>query len=218
MTMQKMTLATFAVAAVATTLSAQTAPETLRLTVDDAVKMALEHNIDLNADRLDTQISDTRVAAAAGAFRPTINSSVQSNNQLQPPSNFLIPSATRTDVVTSNAGFAQRLPWFGTSYNLSWSTSHTNSNSFLSSYNPLLQSGLGVTVSQPLLRDLRIDPARQQLAISRTNRDIADTRLRESLVHTTAAVKIAYWNLVSARASVGARKSTLDLALELARV
>ena len=49
------------------------APATLRLTVDEAVKMALEHNVDLTADRLDPQISDTRVAAAAGAFRPTIN-------------------------------------------------------------------------------------------------------------------------------------------------
>ncbi len=204
--------------ALASSVRAQTAPAVLRLTADEAVKMALEHNIDLKADRLDPQISDTRVAAASGAFKPTISSSVQTNNQLQPPSSFLLPTATRTDVVTSNAGFAQRLPWFGTSYSVSWSTSHTNTNSFLSSYNPLLQSGLGVTVSQPLLRDLRIDPARQQLAISRTNRDIADTRLRESLVHTTAAVKIAYWNLVSARASVGARKSTLDLALELARV
>ena len=44
-----------------------------RLTVDDAVKMALDHNVDLAADRLDPQISDTRVAAAAGAFRPTFN-------------------------------------------------------------------------------------------------------------------------------------------------
>jgi hypothetical protein len=46
--------------------SAQTAaPATLRLTVDEAVKMALENNVDLKADRLDPQISDTRVAAAA---------------------------------------------------------------------------------------------------------------------------------------------------------
>ena len=52
-------------------------PATLRLTVDEAVKMALEHNVDLNADRLDPQISDTRVAAAAGAFRPSFNTSVQ---------------------------------------------------------------------------------------------------------------------------------------------
>ena len=52
--------------------------------------------------------------------------------------------------------------------------------------------------------------ARQQLATSRINRDIADTRLRESLVHTTANVKSAYWNLVAGErqrrlAEVGAR-------------
>src|SRR5262245_41486290 len=217
--MHKMILAILGfLAAAAGAAVAQTPPDTLRLTADEAVSMALEQNVDLRADRLDPQISDTRVAAAAGAFRPTIASSVLSNNQLQPPSNFLLPSATRTDVVTSNAGFAQRLPWFGTSYNVSWSTSHTNTNSFLSSYNPLLQSGLGVTVSQPLLRDFSIDQARQQLATSRTNREIADTRLRESLVHTTASVKQAYWNLVSARANVDSRRSTLDLSQELTRV
>ena len=38
-------------------------PSALRVTVDDAVKMALDHNVDLNADRLDPQIGDTRVAA-----------------------------------------------------------------------------------------------------------------------------------------------------------
>ncbi len=198
--------------------SGQTSPAPLRLTVDDAVRMALDQNVDLKVDRLDPQISDTRVAAAAGAFKPTLNTSVLSNNQLAAPSSFLTPTATRTDVVTSNAGFAQRLRWFGTSYNVSWSTSHTNTNSFLTSYNPLLQSGLGVNVSQPLLRDFKIDFARQQLTTSRTNRDIADTRLRESLVHTTAAVKVAYWNLVAARANVDARRSALELSEELTRV
>ena len=215
--MRKTFFVTLAAAALAATASAQT-PATLRLSVDEAVNMALEHNVDLNADRLDPQISDTRVAAAAGVFKPTLNTAVNSNNQLVPPSNFLIPTATRTDVVTSTAGVSQRLPWYGTTYSLSWSATHTNSNSFLNSYNPLLQSGLGANVSQPLLRDLKIDFARQQLATSKTNRDIADTRLRESVIHTTASVKAAYWNLVSARGNVDARRSARDLAQELVRV
>src|SRR5437764_3509323 len=159
--------------------SAQT-PATARLSVDDAVKMALDNNVDLKADRLDPQISDTRVAAAAGVFKPSLNSSVVSNNQLQPPSSFLIPSATRTEVMTTTAGVGQRLPWYGTSYNIGWTTAHTDSNSFLNSYNPLLTSGLSLNVSQPLVRDLFYDSARQQLAVSRTNRDIAGTRLSES--------------------------------------
>ncbi len=191
---------------------------TIHLTVDDAVAMALDQNVDLAADRLDPVIGDTRIAAAVGAFRPAVSSSVQRNNQLAPPASFLVPVASRTDVVTSNIGLSQQLPRFGTSYSLAWNTTHTNSDSILSSYNPLLQSGLAFNVSQPLIRNLFVDSARTQLKVSRTNRDIADTRLRESIVRTTAAVKAGYWNLVSARATVEARRTSLDLAEELARV
>jgi outer membrane protein TolC len=210
-------------AAVAASAAAQTGgslavPATLRLTVDDAVKMALDQNVDLRADRLDPQISDTRVAAAAGVFRPTLSSSLHQNNQLQPPSSFLIPTGTTTNTFSSAAGVSQLLPWFGTSYSVGWTANHIDSNSILNSYNPLVQSGLSLSVSQPLLRDFSFDPSRQQLQTSRTNRDIADTRLRESVIHTTANVKTAYWNLASAIATVDARKSTLELARELVRV
>jgi len=194
------------------------AAATLRLSADEAVSMALDHNIDLSVDRLNPQISDTRVAAANGAFRPTLSSAFNSNNQLQPPSSFLIPTATRTDAMTESVGIGQRLSTFGTQYSVSWNAVHTNSNSFLNSYNPLVTSGIGFTLSQPLVRDLFIDTPRQQLAASRINRDISDTRLRESLVHTTADVKTAYWNLVAARDNVDNRRTALGLAEELTRV
>src|SRR5437867_12714331 len=134
--MRKTLMLSFVAAAFASAASAQTTPATLRLTVDDAVKMALDENVDLRADRLDPQISDTRVAAAAGAFRPTFNTSLQRNNQLLPPAGFLTPTATHNDVVSSNAGLSQKLPWFGTSYGLSWTATHTESNRFLTSHNP----------------------------------------------------------------------------------
>jgi HAE1 family hydrophobic/amphiphilic exporter-1 len=211
-------LAILAVLLTATTLSAQTPSEPLRITVDDAVRMALDNNIDLAADRLDPQIGDAQVAAANGVFKPSFTSNIGRNNQLAPPASLLFPTATRTDVVTSSFALGQRLPWFGTSYSVGWDTSHTNSDSFLNSYNPLIRSGLSFNVSQPLLRDLKTDSSRLQLTISQTNRRMADTRLQESVVHTTAAVKTSYWNLVSARANVDARKSAVALAEELARV
>jgi outer membrane protein len=198
--------------------SPDTSSSPLRLTVDDAVRMALDHNVDLAAERLDPQIGDARVAAAYGVFRPTFNSGVQRNDQLQPPASFLIPTATRNDVTSSSVGLDQKLPWLGTSYSLSWTAAHTDSNSFLNSFNPILESGLSLKLSQPLFRDRAIDRARQEVAASRIDRDIADTRLRETLVHTTANVKRAYWNLVTAIANVDARKVALDLAQELVRV
>ena len=225
LTMQRTILITSIWTAVSVAVSAQapvapaaSSPPTLRLTVDEAVKMALDHNIDLAAERLDPQISDARVAAATGVFRPAFTTGVQRNNQLQPPASFLIPAPTRNDAVTSRVGLDQKLPWLGTSYSLSWSTAHTNSNSFLNSYNPILESGLSVNVSQPLVRDMATDAARQQLATSRVDREIAGARLRETLVHTVAGVKSAYWNLVSAIANVEARQAALDLARELVRV
>jgi HAE1 family hydrophobic/amphiphilic exporter-1 len=190
----------------------------LRLTVEDAVRMAGENNVDLKADRLDPQIGDLRVAAAASLFKPVFSTSLQRNDQLQPPASFLIPEATATNLVTSSVGFNQRLPWLGTSYSVSWDTSHTNSNSFLNSYNPLVRSGLSLNISQPLFRDLFTDSARVQLAVNQTNRSIAGTRVHESEVHTTANVKTAYWNLVATRANVEARQSALRLAQELVRV
>ena len=195
------------------------APATpLSLSIDEAVTLALENNLDLKTDRLDPQIGATRVAAASGLFKPTVSSTVNRNNQLQPPSSLLFPTSTQTDVVTTNVGLNQRLPWFGTSYTVAWDTSHTDSNSFLNSFNPLLRSGFSASVSQPLLRDLFTDAARTNLALSRNNRTIADTRLQESVVRTTAAVKAAYWNLVAARANVVARQAALRLAEELVRV
>jgi outer membrane protein len=202
-------------AAIGATADAQSP---LRLTVDEAVKMAIDHNVDLAAARIDPQISDTSLAAAVGVFRPNLTTSFARDNQLQAPASFLTPIATRTDVVTSTVGLAQTLPWFGTSYSLAWNAAHTDSNSFLNSFNPILQSGLSLGVSQPLVRDLAIDRARQQVAASRIDRDVADTKVREALVQTAASVKSAYWNLVSARANVGARQSALDLAEELVRV
>ena len=75
-----------------------------------------------------------------------------------------------------------------------------------------------MSVSQPLLRDLSTDAPRAQLLVSHNNRDIVGTRLQDSLIHTAAATKTAYWNLVSARAVVDARRTSLQLSEELTRV
>jgi outer membrane protein TolC len=74
-----------------------------------------------------------------------------------------------------------------------------------------------VALSQPLLRDFRIDPARAQLELSRRNVEIADTRFVETTVNTRSDAERAYWSLVSTLELVGVQQRSLDLALELER-
>jgi hypothetical protein len=89
---------------------------------------------------------------------------------------------------------SQRLPHFGTSYAAGWDTTRSTSTSQFSNYNPILTSRVQFTVSQPLIKDLTIDAGRQQLIVSKRNREISDTRFRETVVRTLSDVKKAYWD------------------------
>ena len=96
----------------------------------------------------------------------------------------------------------QRLPWGSGSWNVSWDTSRQTSNNPLTSFDPALQSGFQFALSQPLLKDRKMDLARQQTIVARRNLESAELRVRESVVQTTAAVKQAYWTLKATLANV----------------
>jgi outer membrane protein TolC len=190
----------------------------LKISRDDAVRMAVDNNPDLAVSRYDPAASETDVAAARSAFVPTLQSVLQRNSQLQPPVNlFGGASGTRTDLWTGNVGVTQQLPWGGANYQFSWDSSRTTSNSIITSFSPALASTLQVAFSQPLLRDFKIDSARAQLDLSKRNREIADTRYTEASVTTKADAERAYWLLVSSLALVDVQQRSLDLALELER-
>ncbi len=190
----------------------------LRLTRDDAVRMGLENNPDLAVSRFDPSIGEAGIAAARGAFLPTLQSGFQRNSQSTPATNlFAGEEGLKTNLWTSNVGISQQLPFLGGSYSANLDTSRTATNSLLSSLNPELGAGLSLTYSQPILRDFKIDSPRAQLEISRRNRELLGTNLRESTVNTGADAERGYWNLVAAIALVDVQQRSLDLALELER-
>jgi hydrophobic/amphiphilic exporter-1 (mainly G- bacteria), HAE1 family len=191
----------------------------LRLTLDDAVRLGLENNLDLKVDRLDPQIAKERVDVAESVFQPALTSSLTRNSALAPPTSFLVGNqGVQSTTGSGTIGVSQRLPHFGTSYATGWDTTRTKSTSQFSNYNPILTSRIQFTVSQPLFKDLAIDAGRQQLIVSKRNHDISDTRFRETVVRTLSDVKKAYWDLVAARALVDVQQRSLELARELVRM
>ena len=117
----------------------------------------------------------------------------------------------------SSTGIRQRVPWGAGTWSVSWDTARTTTNSPLSSFDPNLQSGIQFAFSQPLLKDRKIDAARQQVIVAKRNRENSELRFRESVVQTVAAVKQAYWTLKATIANVGVQQRSLELAQELAR-
>ena len=203
----------------ATSVSAQVATtETIQLTLEEAVRRAVENNPDLAIVRLGTEVDAARVGESQGAFAPVLSTVLGRSSNVTPPSNVLLGDrgVDLHDWFTST-GVRQRLPWGGASWSVSWDTSRTTTTNPISSFDPTLQSGVQVAFSQPLLKDRKIDAARQQYIIARRNQSSSELRFRESAVQTVAAVKQAYWTLKASIANVAVQQRSLALAQELAR-
>ncbi len=196
----------------------QPRPDTIQLTLNEAVRRAIDNNPDLASVRLGTQVESARVAESESAYTPVFSTQVGASSNVTPPSNFLLGErGVDTNDLFSSTGVRQRLAWGSGTWNLSWDTSRTTTDNPLTSFDPSLQSGFQFAFSQPLLKDRKMDLARQQNIVSRRNLESAELRVRESAVQTTAAVKQAYWTLKATLANVTVQQRSLELAQELAR-
>src|SRR5207249_6952991 len=109
----------------ATTAWAQTGkPETLALTLAEAVQRAVEHNPDLAVVRLGTEVEAARVGESRGAFSPVFSTTLGRSSNVTPPSNLFVGDRG-VDVrdLFSSTGVRQRLPWGGGTWSVSWDTS-----------------------------------------------------------------------------------------------
>jgi len=192
--------------------------DTLELSLDEAVRRAVDNNPDLASVRSSTQVEAARVSESESAYTPVFSTIVGASSNSTPPSNFLLGErGVDTSDLFSSTGVRQRLAWGSGTWHFSWDTSRTSTDSPLTSFDPSLQSGFQFAFSQPLLKDRKMDLARQQTIVTRRNLESSELRVSESVVQTTAAVKLAYWTLKATLANVTVQQRSLELAQELVR-
>jgi HAE1 family hydrophobic/amphiphilic exporter-1 len=190
----------------------------LKLTRDDAIRLGVENNPDLAADRVDPAISAERLSAAKAAYVPVFQTGFTRNSQQQPPTSlFSDAGGLETGLWRASASVLQLMPWGGGNYQLGINTSRATTNSLISSLNPEVGASLEFAISQPLLRDFRIDAVRGQIDIAVRNQSIAETLLQERIIDTSATAERAYWALVTALNQVEVQQRALELARELER-
>ena len=122
-----------------------------------------------------------------------------------------------SDVVRLNSGVSQNIGWGGGRYRIDFNNDRSASTNFFSSFNPSYRSTVAASYTQPLLRGFGIDPTRQQIQVTRINRDIAEIDLRQTVTNTVSAVRDAYWELVYATQTVAVQQQALELAEALVR-
>ena len=184
------------------------------MTIDDAVAMALEQNLDLQVQRINPQIRDLDIAVSRAGYTPNLSATTNLVDQTQPPASLLAGNTSQltTGRSTFDLGVVQQTPWYGGSYNFSWGNGRTTTNNIYTSFDPQLTATISASYTQPLLRNFKIDGIRQQLLVSQKNREIADTQLQQSISNTVRSVRNAYYDLMYAIGNLNVQRQSLELA------
>jgi outer membrane protein len=184
-----------------------------RISIDEAVALALENNLDLQVERINPQVQDLTVVQARTNYTPTFQSFINWNDQTQPPASLLAGNASQ--IVGNNSqynfGFGALNQWGG-NYNLAWNNARATTNNIFTNFNPQLGSNVSASYTQPLLRNFKIDGTRQQLLVSQKNREISDVQVRQSIALTSRNVKNAYYDLMYAIGNLNVQRQSLELA------
>jgi outer membrane protein len=193
------------------------APMSLReLTLETAVAIALEKNLDIAVAKLEPESVDFTIAGVRNSYKPTLSSTFGQRDQFQLNTSQLNGGEkVNNGTTTYNFGVTKPLSWYGGTFSFNFTNSRLNTSNSFATFNPSYQTGVIASYAQPLIRGFRIDNTRQQLLISLNNRDISEESARATVTQTVANVRNAYWDLVFARSAVEVALRAQELADKL---
>src|SRR4051812_2005647 len=187
------------------------------MTLDDAIRRALESNNTIEITRDDVRFQSYAVEAQRGIFDPifTVSPNFTKNSTTG-------SKATRDFRINSN--LRQLIGPGGGDYTAFFNNSRTEnaftqaqvtSGSVISAGNSAVySSGLGVNYNQPLFRNFAIDSRRQQLRIAKKRLEQTDLDFRNQAISTINQVQRSYWDLVFALRDQQNRVANVNLARE----
>jgi outer membrane protein len=195
---------------------AQPAGPTRALTLEEAMAVALRNNLDIAVLRANPAAYDVELAGLRSAYHPAITSLLANGGQVTPPITLLTGGERVTTTTTTvNGALSQNVPWQGGALGLSWNNERVGTNSIFYNYNPAFNTTVAAQYTQPLLRGRRTDALREQIVVTKINREISDLQLQATIANTAAGVQDAYWDLVFAADSITVARASVDLARRL---
>ncbi len=188
---------------------------TVRMTLREAILLALENNRDIEVERLNVQMTGLDLEASKGIYDPTMTASLFYDRRNTPVANPLIGGANAgllTDNLTGTASIAQRLQGQGGTLQASYSNDRGTTQNVFNTLNPQFTSTFNLSFIQPLWKNRQTDPARRQIRLARKRLDISDSQFRQRAIEIISQVQRAYWDLVFARRDREIKRESVELA------
>ena len=187
----------------------------LALSLDDAVRIVLENNNDIEIARDEVRYAETNLRALRGFYDPVLSISPLFDYSIEPNANTIggsrfNPGGVRQTDFFVSSSVTQSFTSGGGSYSAFFNNLRRSTDNSLLAFDRYYTSSLGVTFTQPLLRNRRIDRARRDIRIQNRRIAQADSDFRQRTIEIIADVQRAYWNLVFALREQQNRLNNID--------
>ncbi|MEO6567481.1 MAG: TolC family protein [Opitutaceae bacterium] len=178
-----------------------------RLTLDDAIRLALERNKSVKVDAFFRSIARANLLEARGRFDPSLTFR-RSYAEDGSPSGLgsLVTQFSQTDDYSLSLDGIT--PW---GLNYSFGGRAQNRRGTLNGFTDNYSSFGGLTVTQPLLRGFGFGANLFGVRIAKANRAISDWAFRQSVLVTVTQVVIAYSDLTLAKENLRIARRAREL-------
>ncbi len=180
--------------------------ETFQLSVDEAVRIALERNLGLKVETYNPAIAETDIRRARAIYDPRLSALLdhrETNQQAGPGSRFVDRSrffdanASLDQLVSTGATASAAFTNFWSKDNLGLSTSR------------YAQPELTLSLSQPLLQGLGKEVTERSITTADDAMELALATWNQKALDTAAEARNRFLSLIKARESLATRKATL---------
>lgn len=215
----------------------------LMLSLDDAISIALENNLDISVQRFTPWIAQSQLLKAeaggipqsgtsqlvvlgsgpAVPFDPIFTTGVNWSRASIPVNNPILSgvgttSNTIENLVDYNAnynfGYSQGFHT-GTSVSFTLNNNRSSTNSGETIFNPAVQSTMTFTVTQPLLNGFGLLPNTRFILEAKNSIKVGDSIFAQQVITTVSQVMTDYWELVYARGNVKVEEAAVAVSTKL---
>lgn len=192
------------------------AADSFPLSLDDAVALAIENNLDVEIQRFGPLIADTDETIAWGAYDPELFAEFGYSSYKDPNAFTLNRNAfSLTKTTDGVGGFQGLLPWLGSTYDFRFTGQRLTTNSTVQALSPELRSAFSLTLTQPLLRGLIWNQPWTRVKVTHVSQQQSLEQFRTRVMDVIAAVENAYWDLIAREEQKNVAEKSLETAQAL---
>lgn len=183
-------------------------PVSLKLTLKEAVRMALEKNLDVRAELYNPALYEADINRGLAIYDPKFTFQTRYDDMAEEKPT---PSETVIDTQAFSTGVSLgRLFSTGATAAVSFNNSDndTNNPALLDHYS---LSGFTLSISQPLFKNRGREVTEEGIRISRISKGASLERFRAKLISTIAQVRYEYFKLYRLREELVVKQKSLDL-------